>query len=202
MAETNNNTSEVSFLEEEKKAPKLHVKDILFIVLRNLHWLIICGTVGAFIAGYQVRHQSQVYQSSARVLIKGATASSTVNSNTIREASIRSMFNSRSLYNSDVNNEMEIMTSKTALIEIATTLKLNVRYTAKTKVVGRIKDLYAESPFTIDFIDAGDEDYVSIEAVALNDNQVSITLPGYTPRTVPFEDTVATPMGRIVIHKT
>ena len=47
MADETRNT-EISFL-EEKKGPKLHVKDILFIVLRNLHWLILCGAVGAVI---------------------------------------------------------------------------------------------------------------------------------------------------------
>ena len=49
MADENKNR-ELSFL-DEKKGPKVHVKDVLFIVLRNLHWLIICGVLGAAIAG-------------------------------------------------------------------------------------------------------------------------------------------------------
>lgn len=149
MADENKN-KELSFL-DEKKGPKIHVKDVLFILLRNLHWLIICGALGAAIAGYTVRHQNRVYMSSARVLIKGSSTSS--GDNAMREASVKNMFSTRSLYNSSINNEMMILTSKSAMLEVAQNLKLNIRYTAKTRIIGREKDLYGESPFTVDFID-------------------------------------------------
>ena len=115
MAENTNN-NDTSFL-EEKSGPKLHIKDILFIVLRNLHWLILCGALGALIAGYYVRHQNRVYESNARLLIKGSSTGSGNSDNTLREASIKNMFATRSLYNSSINNEMMILTSKNALIE-------------------------------------------------------------------------------------
>ena len=121
--ETRNN--DASFL-DEKSGPKLHVKDVLIIVLRNLHWLLICGVLGAGIAGYQVRHQNRVYESNARLLIKGSSTGSGSTENSIREASIRNMFSTRSLYNSNINNEMMILTSKTALLEVAQNLNLNV----------------------------------------------------------------------------
>ena len=153
MAEPTNN-NDTSFL-DDRKGPKLHVKDVLFIILRNLHWLVICGVLGAGIAGYTVRHQNRVYESTARMLIKG---SSTGNSESaVREASIRNMFNTRSLYNSNINNEMMILTSKTALLEVVRNLDLNVFYTSKTRIVGRTKDLYGESPIKVDFIDNNDD---------------------------------------------
>ena len=137
MAEEKKN-ADTSFL-EEKKTQKIHVKDILFTVLRNLHWLVLCGAAGAIIAGYHVRHEDRVYESNARILIKG---SSTGNNESLREASIKNMFSTRSLYNSSINNEMMILTSKSALTEVARNLKLNVIYTAKTRLVNRTKDLY------------------------------------------------------------
>ena len=79
MAEEKNTSTDLSFL-EEKKGPKLHVKDVLFIVLRNLHWLLLCGAVGALVAGYSVRHQNRVYESNAQLLIKGSTTGSSENS--------------------------------------------------------------------------------------------------------------------------
>ena len=85
MAETTQKNSDTSFL-DEKKGPKLHIKDILFIILRNIHWLVLCGAAGALIAGYSVRHQNRVYESTAQLLIKGSTTGNTENS--IREASV------------------------------------------------------------------------------------------------------------------
>ena len=39
-------SKDTSFL-DEKPSRKIHVKDVLFIVLRNLHWLIICAVAAA-----------------------------------------------------------------------------------------------------------------------------------------------------------
>ena len=198
MADENKNR-ELSFL-DEKKGPKVHVKDVLFIVLRNLHWLIICGVLGAAIAGYTVRHQNRVYSSNARVLIKGI---STGGDNTIREASVKNMFSTRTLYNSNINNEMMILTSKSALTEVTQNLKLNIFYTSKTRIVGREKDLYGESPFTVDFIDNDEEDYVSFDIIAKNDKVCDINLgEQYEPIHAAFDDTVATPFGRVAVHPT
>ena len=200
MAEENNIHTEASFLEDKKPAMKIHVKDILFIILRNLHWLVICGAIGAAIAGFHVRQQNRVYTSNARLLIRKATATS--DDATLREVSIKNMFSRSPLYNSSVNNEMMIFTSKSALTEVAKTLKLNIYYTTKTRFVNRTKDLYGESPFTIDFVDDDEELNTNFIATIKDDNSLEISQAGYSPMTVPFEDTIATPFGRIVAHKT
>jgi uncharacterized protein involved in exopolysaccharide biosynthesis len=198
--ETRNN--DASFL-DEKSGPKLHVKDVLIIVLRNLHWLLICGVLGAGIAGYQVRHQNRVYESNARLLIKGSSTGSGSAENSIREASIRNMFSTRSLYNSNINNEMMILTSKTALLEVAQNLNLNVTYTTKTRLVGRTKDLYGEAPIKVDFIDINDEDYATLEVTPGEDSSYSIRLgEDAEPIAAHYGDTMAMPFGRIVVQQT
>ena len=199
MAETTQKNSDTSFL-DEKKGPKLHIKDILFIILRNIHWLVLCGAAGALIAGYSVRHQNRVYESNAQLLIKGSTTGN--NENSIREASVRNMFSTKSLYNSNINNEMQILTSKTALYEVAANLKLNIRYTTKTKIVNRVKDLYGESPVEVDFIDANNEDYIALDITPEDDNSATLNFAGYEPQKAKYEDTIATPVGRMVVHKT
>ena len=90
MAENKN--TDTSFL-EEKGTQKIHIKDVLFIVLRNLHWLILCGAIGAFGFYLYVHHQNSVYESNARVLIKGSSTGGS--ENTVREATVRSMFSTR-----------------------------------------------------------------------------------------------------------
>ena len=197
--ETKNN--DTSFL-EQKSGPKLHVKDVLFILLRNIHWLIICGVLGAAIAGYTVRHQNRVYASSARVLIKGTSTNNNAES-TMREASVRNMFSTRALYNSNVNNEIMIFTSKSALLEVARNLDLNIFYTSKTRIIGRVKDLYGESPVKVHFVDIGEEDYASLEITPLNEKKYSISMgEDEKPLVASFDDTVAMPFGRILVEKT
>ena len=195
-----NKDSNTSFLSEGKKQ-EIHIKDILFTLLRNIHWLLICGAIGTFIAGYYVRHQDRIYESSARVLIKGSSTGSS-NESTVREASVKSMFSTRSLYNSSINNEMMIFTSETAVREMAQSLKLNILYTTKTRVISRSKDLYGESPYTIDFVDDNEEATFFLDVVANNDKSVSIIPSEGEPLTANFEDTSATAFGRIVVHKT
>ena len=199
MAETNQQNNDTSFL-DEKKGPKLHIKDVLFIVLRNAHWLLLCGAVGALVAGYSVRHQNRVYESNAQLLIKGSTTGSSENS--VREASVRSMFSTKSLFNSNINNEIQILTSKNALTDVATNLKLNIRYTAKTKIVNRVKDLYGESPIEVTFVDVNPEDWVALEVTPIDDNTCRLAFDGYEPQDETYGDTVATPTGRIVVTRT
>lgn len=178
MADGKENNN-MAFL-DEKKGPKIHVKDVIFIILRNLHWLMLCAAIGAFIAVYSVRHQNHVYQSSARVLIKGSSTGGS--EGTLREASIKSMFATKSLYNSSINNEMMIFSSKSALLEVARTLDLNIFYTTKTKIVNRVKDLYGESPIKVDFIDNNEDDYVSFDVVINDPSTARATkCPSATP---------------------
>ena len=154
---------DLSFLDENKKQ-KIHFKDILFTVMRNIHWLLLCGVLGTLIAGYLVRHQDRVYESDARVLIKGSSTNNAESA--VRETSVRSMFSTRSLYNTSINNEMMILTSETAVREVTQNLKLHIVYSTKTRVVNRNKDLYGESPYTIDFVDDNEEAVFFIDAVA------------------------------------
>ena len=50
------NNPDLSFLEQEGK-PKIHIKDILFLILHNLHWLILFATIGAVIGNFYARRQ-------------------------------------------------------------------------------------------------------------------------------------------------
>ena len=179
-------TTDTSFLEEKKTTQKIHVKDILFTILRNLHWLVLCGAVGAAIAGFQVRQQNRIYRSSARILIVKTTTSTNSDEQTLREATIKNMFARAPLYNSNVNNEMMIFTSKSALLQVARDLKLNTFYTSKTRYTSREKDLYGESPFTIDFIDNDEDGNVAFTATAKDDSGIDVTLDRNTTIKVPF----------------
>ena len=54
------NNNETSFLDDDANSG-FKFKDFLFLVLRNLHWFILCAVVGGVIAYYQVRKQERIY---------------------------------------------------------------------------------------------------------------------------------------------
>ena len=63
-----NNNDDLSFLEENQGG--IQFKDILFLVIRNLHWFALCALIGAFVAYYKVKGEERVYSSSASIMLK------------------------------------------------------------------------------------------------------------------------------------
>ena len=59
MDNTTNNTNptpnytNLSFL-DEKQSVSFHIKDLVFLLLRNIHWLIICGVLGEHVLSQYV----------------------------------------------------------------------------------------------------------------------------------------------------
>ena len=56
------NYSNLSFL-DEKQSVSFHIKDLVFLLLRNIHWLLICALIGGVIANFVARRQDKVYHS-------------------------------------------------------------------------------------------------------------------------------------------
>ena len=54
-----NNTEDLSFLEDSSSG--LQFKDILFLVIRNLPWFILCALIGAAVAFYKVKGEEKIY---------------------------------------------------------------------------------------------------------------------------------------------
>ncbi|MBQ1330847.1 MAG: efflux RND transporter periplasmic adaptor subunit, partial [Desulfovibrio sp.] len=54
----------------------------------------------------------------------------------------------------------------------------------------------------VDFIDSEEDDWVNFDAVIKSSNSITVMQEGYDPRVIRFEDTVAMPFGRIVVHPT
>ena len=75
-----------------------------------------------------------------------------------------------------------IFSSKSAMLEVARTLDLNIFYTTKTKIVNRVKDLYGESPIKVDFVDNGEDDYVAFDVVINSPTTLTIMQADYEPR--------------------
>ena len=203
MSDTQHNP-DLSFLESET-AVNFHIKDLLYVFLRNIHWLVIFGVAGALIANYSARRQERIYVSNAKIVLRGNSDSGgTTNGgdNLTREASVNSMIAERPFYNSSINNEMMILTSKTTMRKTVENIGLNISYISNSKLVRRRKDLYGCSPLKVFFLDNGADEYVSFNATPLDYKRVQIGYGEFPTIEAQFGDTVPTPFGRVLIERT
>lgn len=194
----NPNVPDLSFLDAEPTV-SFHIKDLLYTLLRNIHWLVLFGATGALIANFTARRQDRVYESNARIVLRGNSSES---DNSLREAAITNMFSDRPFYNTSVNNEVMILTSKTTMLKTVENLHLNVSYSGNSKVVRRKKDLYGSSPITVDFLDNSENDYIALTVTPLDAQTVSLEFGEYAPLVLHLNDTQSTPFGRVSVNAT
>ena len=193
-------TNDLSFLDESSNT-SLKIKDTLFLILRNLHWLILFAVIGAFVGTYLARSQEKIYASSARVIIKDPNT----NSVDMRDSELlNSVTGARTgrFYVSTLNNELMIMTSKTTMMEVVEAMDLNVTYTTPTRLVKRVRDLYGETPIAVDMMDVKDNQYVLMTIVPNDAKHASLQMEGYAPMSITLNDTITTPVGRVVVLPT
>lgn len=194
----NPNVPDLSFLDAEPTV-SFHIKDLLYTLLRNIHWLVLFGAAGAMIANFTARRQDRVYESNARIVLRGNSSES---DNSLREAAITNMFSDRPFYNTSVNNEVMILTSKTTMLKTVENLHLNISYSGNSKVVRRKKDLYSSSPITVDFLDNSENDYIALTVTPLDAQTVSLEFGEYAPLVLHLNDTQSTPFGRVSVNAT
>ena len=195
----NTASNDVSFLDDDANSG-FKFKDLLFLVLRNLHWFILCAVVGGVIAYYQVRKQERIYASSASLLIK---TSSSGGAESFRGSAVMNAFGD-GIVVSSVNNEMMMLRSQTNMENMVRKLNLNTSYSYKTKVAKRNKDLYKTSPVEIDFLELDDQKGVAFTVKPTDQNHVVIEdiAGGIPAMKVKVNDTVATPLGKLVVRPT
>ena len=196
---TNVSQTNLSFL-DDKQTVSFHIKDLVFLLIRNIHWLVIFAVLGGLIANFIARRQEKVYQSTARILIRSGNDLG-INDDDTREASIRSALGLRSFYSSTINNEMMILTSKSTIQKAVEDLHLNVVYSTKTRFFHRNKDLYGTSPVEIEFLDDDLEHPRFLTLRIIDKSHVLIIRSDKAALYVPIDVPVITPMGRCIVHK-
>jgi capsular exopolysaccharide family len=195
------NDSDLSFLDSNASNP-VQFKDILLLLLRNIHWIILCGIIGAVVSFYFVRSKERIYGSTATIMLKSFSSNGSESS---RESALISEFSGMSIAISSINNEIMIMSSQSVISEMVRNLELNMQYSYKTKVAKRTKDLFGDSPIKVVFPDVSEENAISLEVIPVNDNMVSLTGFGNSDISsinVKLGDTVYSPFGRVSVQKT
>ena len=167
---TNNNNTNVNpndlnaFFDEDTNSG-FKFKDLVFLILRNLPYFIICALIGGIIAYYYVRKQERVYSSTASMIIK-TTASG--GSESFRGSAPINMISGPGLVISTVNNEVMVLKSQTNMENMVRKLNLNTMYTYKTKVSRRNAVLYKDGPVEIFFPEMDEESKASFSLKVLD----------------------------------
>ena len=176
-------------------------KDLVFLVLRNLHWFVICALIGGVVAYYIVSKQERIYASSATILIKSSLTSS--GSESLRASTALGSLGGGPVV-STINNEMMVLTSQSIMESMVRELNLNVSYSYKTKVSKRNKDLYKESPIEVRFPEMDEQAKASFSVRPVDKEHVVLDdFGGDIPAmTVRLNDTVISPVGKVVVKPT
>ena len=197
MANTNSE-NDLSFL-EKKDANALSGKDIFYTILRNIHWLIICGLIGGAIAYFLSDKADRIYESHAKILVTSITRNRLDNGASMLE----NITNRRVATTINaINDEIIVLKSETPMLEVAKRLNLGTTYKCKTKLVKRTKDLYRESPIDVTFPDLGENDYATIIVTVQKDSSLPVQVGENEPVPGRLGDTLSTMLGRVAIHPT
>ena len=198
---TNVNVNDSSAFFDEDTNSGFKFKDLVFLILRNLHWFVICAAIGGLIAFYNVRGKQRIYSSRSSLLIKTAPGGG---AESFRGSAPMSVLSGSGLVVSTVNNEMMMLKSRSNMEKTARILNLCMSYTFKSKMTKRVTDLYKESPIEVAFPDMDEQANASI-VVKLQDKE-TVLVDGFgggiPTMKVKLNDTVVTPVGRMVVAPT
>lgn len=184
--------------EEENE---LNIIDLVRMGLANWYWFVLSVLICMALAFFYLKSKPFVYTRTASVLIKDEMRGAQL-------ATEASTFEELNMLNvkSSVDNEVLVFKSKRLMEEVARRLRLDVSY----KVHRRLRDveLYTQSPVILRFPDAMEGMSFSLTVTPLSDKEVSLSdfpeqddsIPPVKKLNVLLNDTVDTPIGRVVVQ--
>ena len=196
----NNNVNNQNQQQEES----VQLMDLLYRCLSKWHWFVISAAVCLALAVFYVLKTPPVYTRSAEIQIKTNSRGQSISSE-------GDAFSQLGLFNTNTNvyNEIKAFAAKASMLEVVKRLNLDMNYTTD----GRFHDnvLYGRSlPFTATILDVPDQAVMSFELDV--DAEGGVTLHDFilnrepvergTKVTGAFADTLATPVGNVVIIPT
>lgn len=187
-----------------RSSSSISISDIISILFRKWYWFVISIAVCMSLAFYYERSTPQIYKRSATVFIKVAAKGIQMPTaaTAIAEVDVLKTVSS-------VDNEILMFKSKRLMREVVRRLKLDIGY----KGHGRFRnwEMYNLSPVKVQFSDEVNLKNFSFELVPINEKEVVLSkFSGNTlfrvdedySITALLNDTIDTPVGKIVINPT
>lgn len=197
MATENTNSNDNSFMEEDAGS-SINIKDILMLVLRNLHWFILCAAICGGYSYYKVRMEERIYSSGATIMIKTGSSGG---SESVRSSAMMTQITGMGVAISSIDNEIIILKSAKLMERVVRDLELNKDYLYKTKIARRNSVLYDNSPIAVSFPELGEDSYVSFTVTPISKTQAVLSDFGENipEETVRVGETITTPYGPMVL---
>lgn len=161
------------------------------------YWFFISVILFGMLAFLYLRYATPTYKISAKLLVNDNSGGS--------GASEASLLSDLGLFStqSNVNNEVQILKSKTLLYKVIDNLRLNVTYIGQGDV--KTKDIYLHSPFAISFLNNKTENLKEGEVLHLDAtvtaNGVKLSNPNVTLN-ANYGDTIHAAFGTFFVTKT
>ena len=171
----------------------------MYLCLNKWYWFVISLAVAVGIAVFYLLTTPPVYTRSATLLIK-----EDAQGNSMGDASgVMADFD---LFrtNTNVNNEIQSLQSPSVMYDVVRRLRLNVNYTTDGRFYRQV--LYGQNrPYEVTFIDLQDNESASLTLTPATEGKMHLTeftrngedMDGEI--SVTLNDTVATPVGRLLI---
>lgn len=187
----------------EQTDDPVQIKDILFLCLSQWKWFVLSLVITLSVAFLYLMRTPSVYTRTAAVLIKENTKGQSLSSDM--------GFSDMGLFQSstNVNNELLVMQSPAIMLEVVKRLHLDMNYL----LPGRFHDQVAYGstlPLTVTMPDLSDNASGQCVIGLHGDGSVELSeflqngteMPVSGPVTGRLLDTLATPLGRIIVQPT
>ena len=185
---------------DENSIETITLHDILQIFFTS--WFVFSVLLCLGLAYYYLASTPKIYKREAMLLIKDSRKGGDID---IGAFSDLAGFQSKR----SVDNELYILQSRRLMLEVVRQLDLTTSYTVRRGL--RTYNLYKNAPIDVSFIHYDDKRAIGLDVTPLPDGKVRLSdfeelnLPRSERRskfTVNFGDTIATPLGAIVVNRT
>ena len=170
-----------------------NIKWLVTTVMAIWPWLLASTIIALIIGNLYLRYSTPIYKSSAELLINDSKKGGSSNQDDLMQ---QLKINNNRI---NVDNEIEILKSRSLMNEVVHKLHLNVLYSIKGKFKSTL--LYRNKPFEMRVSDSS-ESYYSCKVKFLNENEYEIIESNNKTIRGHFADTVITHVGKTVLYKT
>ena len=144
MEELNNNTTAAhGYTAEVEEESAFNIRNLMAIFILNWKWFVFSILLCLGIAYTYLRYTTPVYQAAAKMLVKDENGGRSSRRSLMSAENLGMMSNSQG-----IDNEMEIIASRSIALEAVKQLKLYTSYYHEGRVVDRL--YYRNQPLTID----------------------------------------------------
>ncbi|MBA5791232.1 polysaccharide biosynthesis tyrosine autokinase [Flavobacterium sp. xlx-214] len=178
----------------EDKENTINLKEELFKYLAHWRWFVLSVFIALICAFLYLKFTPKSYSVSTKILIKDEKSNDLANQ--------LSAFSEMSLLGNSKNNienEVEILKSRTLIYNTLDSLNLNIQYLDKTNVI--TKDLYKKNPIQIVWTNNDISKTVSIDLTDIKNNSFHVSVNDENIGESSFGKQIKSQFGAFTINK-